>query len=273
MLWQNGSLIKSETQFSFGSKLGKWLYEVVRIQDGWPVFMIQHLDRFYSGLENREKVTPFSKDELAIELILFIRQIKLKSGNIRILLDLGKGDLFMMQIPHQYPTDLQYREGVKVGILEKERDEPNIKLWNPVVRGEANLKIKETRVYELMLVNHEQFVTEGSKSNLFFISNGQLFTPPVFQVLPGITREIILEICRKENISFQEKPIHLSEVTSFEAVFISGTSPGILPVCAIESHSFRPDNPFILNLQELYNKAVKQNIEETVRIYNKYILE
>ena len=87
--------------------------------------------------------------------------------------------------------------------------------------------IRESGVYEVLLVNRESKVTEGSRSNLFFIREGVVRTAPDSEVLPGITRQKVLELISEEGFRLDIRSLALEELPSAEAAFLTGTSPKV----------------------------------------------
>ena len=101
------------------------------------------------------------------------------------------------------------------------------------MRGESLKRIADNSVYEVLLVNEAGYITEGSRSNVFFVKKNKVFTPPTEDVLQGVTRQKIIESIEKQNIEFAMENIAFNDISNFESVFISGTSRRVLPVKSI----------------------------------------
>ncbi len=141
------------------------------------------------------------------------------------------------------------------------RINPNAKVLNIQARQKANNVIVEKKLFEVLLLDVNDFITEGSRSNVFFIKDNVIYTPPGKDVLQGITRKNILHICEQQNLSLIQKNIHLSELENFDAVFLSGTSLKVLPVKNIETHFFGTKNKTLQQLMDLYHVLIKQYIK------------
>jgi branched-chain amino acid aminotransferase len=87
-----------------------------------------------------------------------------------------------------------------------------------------------------------------------------LSTAPEKEVLPGITRKYVLEIARKEQIPLQERIWSLAELNRLVSVFISGTSPKVLPVKQIDNHVFDVAHPLLRLLMERFERVVQENL-------------
>ena len=82
-------------------------------------------------------------------------------------------------------------------------------------------------------------VTEASHSNIFFVKDQIVYTHPADQnILNGITREIVIHICRNNHIVFKEEPIAYSEITKMDEAFLTGTSTQIASIQKIDDHSY-----------------------------------
>ena len=108
----------------------------------------------------------------------------------------------------------------------------------------------------MILVDRNGQITEGSRSNIFFIKNGEVFTSPLHQVLPGVTRGKIIEILQSENVPVHEDPIMASQIGSFDAAFISGTSPKVLPIASIGEFRYDVNDPLLRDLMNWYDRTL-----------------
>ena len=158
--------------------------------------------------------------------------------------------------PTHYPSPKQYAEGVRTGLFEGERKNPNIKMMDQALRDATNAAIRERSLYEVILVDRNGQITEGSRSNVFFIKDGEVYTSPLHQVLPGITRGKIIEILNGKGITVHEEPIAASDIASFDAAFISGTSPKVLPIAQMEDASYDVNDPLLRDLMNWYDQTL-----------------
>ena len=78
-------------------------------------------------------------------------------------------------------------------------------------------------------------VTEGAASNIFVVKNGRLITPPKGPfILPGITRDLVVEIARAKDISCDELPVKLETLSSADEVWLTSSTKEILPITRID---------------------------------------
>lgn len=233
------------------------LYEVMRVTNGCPIFLEMHLERLEKSAKNLKHHTPYF-GQIISDIKKLISLNQLINGNIEIAFwGNGKPSRVAMIIPHHYTTLEENKNGVKLGILNAERENPQSKVKQETLRQEANRIIKENNLSEVLLENKDGEITEGSRSNIFFIKNGTVFTPPAETVLEGITRIIIFSTCKNNNIKIVEKAILSNSLSNYDAAFSSGTSRGVLPVCSVQEIKFNPQNTLLQKVSNLYEESVK----------------
>ena len=160
------------------------------------------------------------------------------------------------------PTKKDINEGVELGFCSASRQNPNAKILNSDARQKANHYIVEKQLFEVVLLDSDQCITEGSRSNIFFIKNDMIYTAPQQDVLMGITRSNIIDICRKHNIKLVEKKTHISDLEKMDSAFISGTSLKVQAVKNIEQYNFDTQNKTLRILIQLYDKLIDDYIKD-----------
>jgi len=234
------------------------IYEVLRVVNGIPLFLEDHMERFHRSANIAGKTIPFSVGEIQEMLHRLINKNQVGEGNILISC---KTNLKAFFIPHKYPEEQQYRQGVLCGVLRAERENPNAKVFQTSVRQQANKLIEENDFYEVLLVDHEERITEGSRSNVFFIKGNEIITPLAQQVLLGITRQKALECARKLGLIVTECDVYVNDLVGFEAVFITGTSPKLLPVKEVAGFQFSSSNTILRSLMFCFDKMIADYIK------------
>jgi branched-chain amino acid aminotransferase len=233
------------------------IYEVIRLVEGVPLFFEDHYKRLKKSSRLIGKKLRWTKADVKKSIRRLVEANRVTLGNIEIMVqweeEEKKGILYGSFIPFRYPTDEHFEKGVRVGLMEAERLNPNAKILNQGVREQADQLMKEKNYYEVLLVNREGYITEGSRSNFFAIMDNKFVTPPADVVLPGITRGKVLELAVDLNIKVSERLVHRDELPELEAAFITGTSPCVLPISHIEDLQLNPDLSLLRKLQSAYN--------------------
>ncbi len=261
---QNGHLVDRRYFLPSAAESTVVVYEVLRLMEGVPLFLDSHLHRLEQSARLVGRMMNWSPDEIIESIRRLIDANDVRDGNIKILVqweDGGKGDLYLCFIPHAYPPEADYARGVAVALLEAERETPNAKVQNLRIREQADAIIRREGVYEVLYVDHEGFITEGSRSNIFMISGEMVITPPARSVLMGITRQEVLNVCNRLGIPVSEERIHRKELASIDGVFLTGTSPGVLPVSRVDTFTFPAGHPLITRIREGYLKRVQQQLD------------
>lgn len=244
-------------------KYGESLYEVIKVQESTPLFLEKHLQR----LHNSGKLTGFEiflTDEIIAERLKKIIEInEVKEGSIKFVLNFDK-KLFVAYLEQSnFPEEYQYKEGVKTDLFYKERINPNAKVLNLSFREEVDKFIKEKHIYEAILVDKAGYITEGSKSNVFFVKGGKLYTTPIAGVLPGITRSTIMDICNENNINVIEKSIKVEDLNYIKGAFLSSTPYDVLPVKEIGSNKLSSaENEIVQYIMKCYHDKIFRYIDK-----------
>lgn len=242
------------------------IYEVIRLIEGVPLFFEKHIGRMnnsstLAGLQIRFDIK--STRELVRKLA---ESNGITVGNVKLVypqtIEKKGSSILAYFIPHSYPSFEMYKEGVTMLSLVAERSNPNAKITNLSLRDRANKMIAENNIFEVLLVNEDGLITEGSRSNIFFIQNNQVITPPENLVLAGITQNLIIQICQNENIPFAEKKIAHPNLGSFSAAFITGTSPKVLPVNKIDDFRYHTGNPVVLKIMRKYDEMIEDYLSK-----------
>ncbi|NRW83701.1 branched-subunit amino acid aminotransferase/4-amino-4-deoxychorismate lyase [Clostridium beijerinckii] len=151
--------------------------------------------------------------------------------------------------------------GVNTILYFGERENPNAKIINDTFRERVNKEIKDNNAYEAILVDSNGHITEGSRSNIFMVKGNKLLTSPVKAVLPGVTRGEIIDIANKVGVEVEEVEYKYSDIDKLDGMFISGTSPKILPIKTVNSINFNADNNLIRKLMKEYDDEIEKYIK------------
>ncbi len=251
------------SDFSYDTGTGH-IYEVIRILDGVPLFLEDHLERMHESLALVGKTSMKSTEEVRNLISLLIKSNGTKNGNVKFVVgeSLPEGILLYM-IPHSYPDEAMYENGIATALLKLERTNPNAKIVNISYKEIVAEFIKDKGVYEALLVNRESCITEGSRSNVFFVASDTLMTPPLKDVLGGITRKKIIDIAKAAGIPFKETDIGIELINELQGAFMSGTSPKVLPISRIDKTEIPSAKCSIIGrLMKLYNAEIEEYVKK-----------
>lgn len=245
---------------------GKCIYEVLRVIAGSPLFLKEHLDRLENSLKLEDAPCKLDMKTLGKYIVQLINLNRVMSGNMRIVIN--RGDVFIYQVGATYPTSKQYSEGVKTILYFGERHNPNAKVVNDEFRNKVNEEIKKNDAFEAILVDRNGNVTEGSKSNIFFAKDGVLITAPVGEVLPGITRYMIMKAAERVGIKVEERNVNYNDIKDMDGLFISGTSPKVLPIREVKDIvQYNSVAPVIINVMKAFDEVIDEDIRKVAETY------
>ena len=244
------------------------LYEVVRVIDGVPLFLEKHLERLKNSASIVNLKLWLNIEEIKAKMLKLMKINKVEEGNIKLVFNYNKegsqekSTFLTYFLKHHYPTEQQYKEGVSTIICFMERNNPNAKIINTSLKNTTDEMMKNTGAYEAILVDKNDNITEGSRSNIFMVKQHTVVTAPIEDVLPGITREFIIEACRRENIKFAEGVIKHQDLMKLDALFITGTSPKVLPINKVNDYIFPSStNIIVQNIMTTYNRIIEEYIK------------
>ena len=237
---------------SLGSLTMPSVYEVVRITDGEPVYLPEHFLRLEKSLASMGKVPLFTCETLRGCIDDLVAESGIRNHNIKIEAEVsGYSRLYLT--PTHYPAPEMYETGARTELFRGERRNPNVKMMDRALREATNAAIKEKGLYEVLLVDRNGCITEGSRSNVFFIKDGEVFTAPSEKVLLGVTRSKVIEIIHDLGVTLHEEAPSAADIADYQAAFISGTSPKVLPIANIGEVSFDVNDPVLRKIMEKYN--------------------
>lgn len=140
--------------------------------------------------------------------------------------------------------ELVYQQGVVVRDVVFERPNPSLKYETDVYAQYAPGP-KDTW-FETIFVDSDGFVREGNITNVFFVIDDVLVTPPVSQCLPGIARANVLEQVRRTPQKIEERPITKTEALTASSMFLTNSVKGVIPVKKWGKKEFTLSPPLLL---------------------------
>ncbi|MCI3029286.1 aminotransferase class IV [Desemzia sp. C1] len=241
---------------------GKSVYEVIRVQEGIALFLEDHLERLRKSASFIHLQLTDSDEILTERIYRLIASNKVVDQNIKIICNQAVGMLLFFT-KTVYPPSEFYETGMHTTLLKLERPDPNLKIQRDEYQKTVLRERQKKGAYEVLLVDQEDYVTEGSRSNLFIVKDGKLFTSPAKNVLLGIVRKKVFEICRKKEIQICEETISVVQLESIDAAFITGTGNNVLPIRSIEDWLVKSaEQPLVKTIMHEYDRMVSVYIEQ-----------
>lgn len=242
----NGSMVPKEdakvSVFDRGFLYGDGVFETVRIYDGKPFMIDEHVTRLLQGL----KTVRFQKlpAGLKVHSEKVIEANSVKNGVMRI--EVTRGEMPTNEstvvitaretIP--YAEEL-YNKGFRAIIsrIRKDHRSPicNIKSANFLIFILAKDEAADAGVDEAILLNNEGFIAEGSVSNLFILKGDNLFTPSLESgILPGITRQVVIKVSEEMGLKVKELKIRPEELYDADEAFLTNSLMEVMPLVEVD---------------------------------------
>jgi branched-chain amino acid aminotransferase len=260
----NGKL-EGTTNTEFFEKIEKPpIYEVIRVIDGVPLFLEDHLERMRKSAHIVDYKIERSNKNIEEDIKRLVLENKVKNLNVKLLCtDIEHmGQVFLVYfIKSFYPPRNYYEEGIHTTLFHYERKNPNAKVLVTSFKDEVAKRLKEKEAFEALLVSKDGYIPEGSRSNMFFVKGEKVYTAPKGDVLLGITRKHIFEVCENLNIKVIEENIHVGDLDKLDGAFMSGTSVNVLPITTIDHIKLNSvNNKIIKEINNAYISKMKEYI-------------
>ena len=198
---------------------------------------------------------------------VFPGQVAGAQGDLRLRLTLdleqAPGTLYISAEPLLIPPPEAYTAGVRLVTVPLQRQNPKAKLTGFIAQAGAARQALPEGVHEGLLVDTAGYLLEGLSSNFFAVRDGVLFTAEE-GVLDGLTRRLTLACAAELNIPILREPLQRTDLHTIDEAFITSSSRGILPVCAIDAIHLRQACPgeFTSRLARAYAEAVDRRLEK-----------
>ncbi len=254
------------------------LYETLRNCRG-NLFMIDaHIERLFHSLKILRYSVPFDMEYVKNAVIKTIAKNNLSSSDayIKIIVTRGiySGELhfssscrpsliIITEKLEPHPRD-DYTLGID--IISSSIKRPSMghalyshKLLNYFENIFAKDEAHRRGAQEAIFLTRERLVLEGASSNIFLVKRNTVYTPPLTQnILPGVTREVVIDLCKENGIKVRQRKVHYRDIIGAEEVFKTSSVAEIVPVKKVDRFTIGGKVPgsITLKVMELYRDRV-----------------
>jgi branched-chain amino acid aminotransferase len=278
-IWMNGELIPWDEarihvlthtlHYGMGVFEGIRAYETAR---GTAAFRLSdHLARLHNSAKLLHMELPYTLDDLRGAVHELLGANGLPEAYLRPIAFYGYGelgvstrgnpvDVVIMSWPWgAYLGDEGLKNGIRVKISSWQRVGPNtiphaskatgIYLNSMLAVSEAN----RAGYDEAILLTDEGYVADGSGENVFVVKDGKIATPPLStSILPGITRDSLIQIAQDLGYTVEEKNLIRSDLATADEIFMTGTAAEVTPIREVDDREIGPPGPVTKELQTAY---------------------
>ena len=244
-----------------GFVFGDSAYETLRTYGGRPFELGRHLRRLRRSIGLLGFELKAGDDEIQARIDACLSFAKNDESYLRVIVSRGVGDMtyrferipqptMAMYVKPLEPTNAAlYEKGGPVVIVSIRRNpiealNPAIKSSNLLNNALATREAYGRGAFEAILLNTRGEVAEGAGSNVFIVKDGRLLTPPLScGLLPGITRELTLEIAAATGVPSEERVLFPADLHSADELFITSTLKELAPMVTLDGAAIGAGTP------------------------------
>lgn len=218
-----------------GYYFGIGAFETIAVENGMPQFLSQHYRRLLSALEFLNLTVDFHQIEEKVNLALTGKEMQ--KGRKVLKITVSEKNILVTTRNNNYQK-CDYEKGFVTALSNVRRNETSPFTYHKTLNyGDCILEkrhAKEMGIQEPVFLNTKGQIAEGATTNVFFVKNQQLISPPVScGMLPGIMREYLYSA-----YPIKEQIIMPEDIEKFDEMFLTNSLLGIMPVRKLESHFF-----------------------------------
>ena len=221
---------------------GYAVFDFFRTVNSVPLFMTDHLDRFFNSAAALHLPMRKSREELSAIVQELIKKSALPETGIRLLLTGGyssdsyhpaEPNLLITCNPVKTATPADFEKGYAVITYEHLRELPHVKSINYLVAVWLQPLLKEKQADDVLYFK-KGLISEFPRANVFIVTAGNKLVTPANNMLLGITRKKIL-LLAAELMPVEERDIAVDELLSASEIFLTSTTKKIIPVVKVNS--------------------------------------
>jgi branched-chain amino acid aminotransferase len=265
--------------FDHGLLYGDGVFEGIRVYKGRVFKLDEHIERLYESAKTVGIEVPLSKEEFKMAIIEAVRRNNLRDAYIRPIVTRGRGRLgldprhcqkptviIIPQRLEEYPLTVAAKKAVRAIVSSIRRNPPfclppMVKSLNYQNNILAKLEAIRAGVDEAIMLDWMGYVCEGTGDNIFIVKNGVLVTPPIYaSILPGITRQTIIDIAKRLKIEVSERNITIHDLYNADEVFLTATGIELVPVIEIDGRKIGrgEPGPVFIRIKEQFEKLTQK---------------
>lgn len=227
-----------------GFQLGDGIYEVVILYRGDLFLLEAHLKRLEESARHIFLSIGYKREELETLCHQLVHESEMEEGQLYIQVTRGV-------LPRQHQIPSHTKATLVMTIRERPQVPPEIQVltmedirWDQCMVKAIHLlpnmlakkKAREAHCHEALFIRGGE-VLEGASNNLFLVRGGLVVTPPLSRhILKGVTRGVVLDICKRKDIPLVERPVQLSDLYTADEVFLTGSLFEVRPVTRVDGY-------------------------------------
>ena len=255
-IWLDGRLVDRDeaklSVFDHGTLYGDGVFEGIRIYNGQIFQARAHLDRLFDSAAKIRLTIPYTKRQILDAMLSTIAANGQTDGYIRLVVTRGVGNLglnpgkcpragvfIIADVIELFPPEM-YETGMPVILAKTLRTsprmvDPSVKSLNYLNNILAKIECADAGVAEALMLNEHGDIAEGTGDNVFIVERGRVITPPPSAgILLGVTRGVVMNLCRVNNIPVAEENVSPARLRDADECFLTGTAAEIISVSKVD---------------------------------------
>ena len=247
--------------YDHGLLYGDGVFEGIRVYNGRIFECSAHIERLWASAKAIRLNIPISREQMCSAIEETVKANSFRDCYVRAVVTRGPGDLginpqksprpcvfIITDLISVYPKEA-YEKGIAIITSSVIRNHPNalsarIKSLNYLNNVLAKIEANDAGVAEAVMLNHEGYISECTADNIFIVRRGQVQTPAMTEgLLEGITRGVMLELCRRMNLPYVEKRLERYDLYTADECFLTGTGAEVIPVTKIDGREIGTGQP------------------------------
>ena len=258
---------------------GEGLFETMKASQGFIPFLQEHLSRLFKGLDLLKMSLDISGSKLEFALYQTLHHNRLKNAYLRVTLsreniEMGNfkpsenSNLIVVarslpRIPQRF-----YAQGCSALLIEDFKIAPDrlsqVKTTNYLKHILSWRMAKEQGADEALLSNTSGNLVEAATANLFIHDGERYVTPPLEEgILPGVTRQVLIDLMVKNRLPYQERPLKLEELLNAKEAFLTNSIKEIVPLTKVNGQAIADGQPGAktAQVQQLFREEIQFRFE------------
>ena len=287
-IWMDGEMVPFENAtthiLSHSLHYGLGVFEGIRSYDqvggGGGIFKLEeHIRRLLDSAKMCRMDVPYSLEEIRQACLDTLIKNEFESAYIRPLIYLGMGGMGLGARNNPvhvsiivwkwgaYLGDEGIQNGIRVATSSFTRHHVNANLQRAKITGHyvnsimARYEANDNGFDEAIMLDHSGYVAEGTGENLFIIRDGVVKTPPVQNILGGITRKTAIQILENEGLKVHEMLFGRDALYISDEIFMTGTAAEITPIREVDRREVGTPGPITKMVQETYVNGVRGQVD------------
>ena len=246
---------------------GYAIFDFFKTVNGKPVFLQQHLNRFYASAQAMRMPVAYTQEQLREIIHQLLSKNEISDSGVRITLTGGYADDgYSIQQPNlmiaQRPLPISTITEINLITHQYQRQLPYVKTTDYLMAIFLKDFVQQNNADDVLYCNQDE-VRESPRANFFIVTKDYKIITPKTDVLSGITRQVLLNIQKIDEYIIKEEDFTIQDIQHATEAFITSTTKGVLSVKSINNIKIgnTDSKPAALLLQQKLKKIIKDEID------------